>query len=166
IHLHLQSLGKWVSADDIVCYVSGPLFQVRLRVKKTISRRTAQSWMIRMSYRWTEEKREQYSDGHEREDVRAYRQDIFVPTWQGFELCGQYWDGEDADGKPMDTATIELDAKERAEKYGDGRIVVIWRHDESTFYAHDRRKLGWRHAGAKAEINPKGEGASEMVGDF
>ncbi len=69
IHLHLQSLGKWVSADDIVCYVASPLFQARLQVKKTISQRTAQTWMVQMSYQWQEEKREQYSDGHEREDV-------------------------------------------------------------------------------------------------
>ncbi|KAF8896998.1 hypothetical protein CPB85DRAFT_1257117 [Mucidula mucida] len=26
IHLHLQSLGKWISADDVVLYVAGPLF--------------------------------------------------------------------------------------------------------------------------------------------
>ncbi|KAF8921788.1 hypothetical protein CPB85DRAFT_1191854, partial [Mucidula mucida] len=161
IHLHLQLLGKWVLADDVVQYVAGPLFQARLRVKKVISQRTAEHWMIRMSYRWKEEKREQYSDGHECEDVRTYRQDVFVPQWQGFELCGRYWDGDS-----LDAESIERNVKERATKYGDGQIVVVWRHDESTFYAHDRRKLGWRHENAKAEINPKGEGVSKMAGDF
>ncbi len=91
-----------------------------------------------MSYRWQEEKREQYSDGHEREDVRDYRQNVFIPQWQRFELCGRYWNGKDMDEKPLDAAAIDLDAKVCAEKYGDGRIVVIWPHNESTFYAHDR----------------------------
>lgn len=84
-----------------------------------------------------------------------------MPQWQGFELCGRYWDGDS-----LDAESIERNAKERATKYGDGQIVVVWHHDESTFYAHDRRKLGWRHKNAKAEINPKGEGVSEMAGDF
>ncbi|KAF8872221.1 hypothetical protein CPB85DRAFT_1445127 [Mucidula mucida] len=119
-----------------------------------------------MSYRWMEDKREQYSDGHEREDVHAYCQDVFIPTWQKFELCGRYWDEKDADEKSINAVTIKRDAKECAAKYGNGRIIMIWRHNELTFYAHDQRKLGWRHDGAKAEINPKGEGASEMVGDF
>lgn len=113
---------------------------------------------MQMLYRWKEEKREQYSDGHEQKDVREYRQDVFVPQWQTFEICGCYWDRKDA--------AIESDAKERATKYGDGRIVVIWRHDELTFHAHNCQKIGWRHTDVKAEINPKGEGASEMVGDF
>lgn len=117
--------------------------------------------MIWMSYRWKEKKRKQYSDGHERDDVRAYHQDVFIPRWQAFELCGRYWDGKDSD-----VAVIELDAKERAAKYGNGRVVVIWRHNESTFYVHNQQKIGWRHADARPEINPKGESVSEMAGDF
>ncbi|KAJ7156125.1 hypothetical protein C8R43DRAFT_884069 [Mycena crocata] len=48
----------------------------------------------------------------------------------------------------------------------DARVVVIWWHDESTFYANDRRELRWVHKTEKAKIKPKGEGASQMVGDF
>ncbi|KAJ7797362.1 hypothetical protein B0H13DRAFT_1934185 [Mycena leptocephala] len=45
IFLHLQSLGKFVSAKDIVRYVATPEFQARLRIKRKISLRTAQRWM-------------------------------------------------------------------------------------------------------------------------
>lgn len=37
IHLHLQAMGKWVSAKDIVCYRATLEFQARLKVKKVIS---------------------------------------------------------------------------------------------------------------------------------
>lgn len=44
--------------------------------------------------------------------------------------------------------------------------TVLWYHDKSTFYANDRRKVGWVHKDAKAVPHPKGEGASLMVADF
>ncbi|KAJ7770854.1 hypothetical protein DFH07DRAFT_686425, partial [Mycena maculata] len=46
--------------------------------------------------------------------------------------------------------------------------VVIWCHDESTFFANDRRHgdLWWVHKTEMATIKAKGEGASQMVGDF
>ncbi|KAG1888983.1 uncharacterized protein F5891DRAFT_1216029 [Suillus fuscotomentosus] len=47
-----------------------------------------------------------------------------------------------------------------------GRRVVHWFHDESMFYAHDRRKQRWVHINESAVPLPKGEGASLMVADF
>jgi hypothetical protein len=41
--------------------------------------------MFRLGYRWREEKKGQYADGHEREDVVTYRQNIFLPLWRSFE---------------------------------------------------------------------------------
>jgi hypothetical protein len=48
----------------------------------------------------------------------------------------------------------------------DARVVVIWRHDESMFYANDRCERRWVHNTENAAIEPKGAGASQMVGDF
>ncbi|KAJ3832712.1 hypothetical protein F5878DRAFT_519845, partial [Lentinula raphanica] len=55
IHLHLQSLGKWIRAENLVHYVLTPEFQQRFKLKKGISLRTAQRWMKRMEYRWQAE---------------------------------------------------------------------------------------------------------------
>jgi hypothetical protein len=44
--------------------------------------------------------------------------------------------------------------------------VVVWYHDESTFYANDRRQIRWVWAGETPKPVPKGEGASLMVADF
>ncbi|KAJ7309359.1 hypothetical protein DFH08DRAFT_1050065 [Mycena albidolilacea] len=162
IHIHLQSLGKWVTAKDIVRYVATPEFQARLRIKRKISICTAQRWMKKMGYRWKREPKGMYSDGHEREDVVAYRQNVFLPQWKALEARTRWWDNNHSD------KWINFDAEMRA-YFGpgsDGRIVVIWRHDESTFYAHDRRDVRWVHETEHASIKSKGEGASQMVGDF
>ena len=44
--------------------------------------------------------------------------------------------------------------------------VIVWFYNESTFYAHDRRKKRWVHFSEKAVLRKKGEGASLMVSDF
>ncbi|KAG2137712.1 hypothetical protein BD769DRAFT_1351702, partial [Suillus cothurnatus] len=79
LKLHLQSIGKYVHAQDLVDYLSIPENQARLGFKKPISLRTAQRWMTRMGYHWKQEPRGQYSDGHERDDIVYYRQNIFLP---------------------------------------------------------------------------------------
>jgi hypothetical protein len=162
IHLHLQSLGKWVSAKDIAKYVATPEFQARLSVKRTITVRTAQRWMKKMGYRWKRQPKGMYSDGHEREDVVNYRQNVFLPRWRDFESRSHWYNSTQTEEQ------IELDAKMRAfmSSAFDARVVVIWRHDESTFYCHDRRDIRWVHSSEKAKIKAKGEGASLMVGDF
>ncbi|KAJ7652592.1 hypothetical protein B0H17DRAFT_957824, partial [Mycena rosella] len=79
IHLYLQSLGPFISAQDVVNYMSSEEVKTRLNLKHGISLRTAQQWMKQMKYRWTAEPKGMYSDGHEREDVVNYRQNVFLP---------------------------------------------------------------------------------------
>ncbi|KAF7300228.1 hypothetical protein MKEN_01346700 [Mycena kentingensis (nom. inval.)] len=61
----------------------------------------------------------------------------------------------DNDGKPFFGPFVE-----------PGRRVVIWYHDESIFYAHDRRRKSWFHKDAAAVPYRKGDGASYMVADY
>jgi hypothetical protein len=42
----------------------------------------------------------------------------------------------------------------------------MWVHDESVFYAHDRRQTAWYHKDETAKPYAKGEGATLMVADF
>jgi hypothetical protein len=51
--LHLQSIGKYVRAMDIVDYVKKPDVLVRLKLKKPISLATAQRWMKHVGYQWS-----------------------------------------------------------------------------------------------------------------
>ncbi|KAF7377886.1 hypothetical protein MSAN_00212200 [Mycena sanguinolenta] len=81
LHLHLQGIGKYVAAQDIVNYMATDKMKARLKLKNGISLRTAQRWMKRMEYQWTKEPKGMYSDGHEREDVVDYQQNQFLPRW-------------------------------------------------------------------------------------
>ena len=79
IYLHLQSKGKYVCAMDIVRFLDTPEMKEWLNLKKSISERTARRWMAKMGYCWKKEPKGQYKNGHEREDVVTYRQNIFLP---------------------------------------------------------------------------------------
>ena len=48
---------------------------------------------------------------------------------------------------------------------GRFRLILVT-HDESIFYANDRRKSGWFHTSHKPTLERKGEGVSLMVSDF
>ncbi|KAF7351880.1 hypothetical protein MVEN_01149600 [Mycena venus] len=90
IALHLQSLGKYVKAMDIVHYIDQPEVKKRLGLKKGIHLATAQRWMKRMGYRWTKNPSGQYVDGHERPDV-VYYQKEFIPAFTELEYQTRKW---------------------------------------------------------------------------
>lgn len=62
---HLQSIGKYVHALDIVHYLSNSETQKQLSIKRVISLATAQRWMCKMGYHWTKGPSGKYIDGHE-----------------------------------------------------------------------------------------------------
>jgi hypothetical protein len=53
IFRHLQSVGKYVKAMDIVWYLDNPDVQAKYGLNQTISLATAKRWMALMDYRWT-----------------------------------------------------------------------------------------------------------------
>ncbi|KAJ8593735.1 hypothetical protein M405DRAFT_730919 [Rhizopogon salebrosus TDB-379] len=149
--LHLQSIGKYVRAMDIVEYLDRAEVKLRLKLTKTISLATAQRWMKHIGYRWSKTPTGQFVDGHERVDVVEYRQAIFLPVWA--ELLSR-------------TRIYETNGNECLTQPPGARRVVIWNHDESTYYANDRRKIRWVHESETAVPYAKGEGASLMVADM
>lgn len=130
--LHLQGIGKYVSAKDIVDYVAKPDVQESLGITKPITISTSQRWMHTLGYRWAKSPSGQYVDGHERADVVAYRQKVFLPALA--ELLPRM--------REYSSEGIEC-----AGPLQSPRRTVIWNHDESTFYAHDRRRIRWVHEG-------------------
>ncbi|OBZ62739.1 hypothetical protein A0H81_15008 [Grifola frondosa] len=153
IHAHLQGIGRYVKAQDIVVFLDIPEIKEKYALKHTISLATARRWMFMMDYRWCKGPSGQYVDGHEREDVVAYRQTTFLPSLAELEWNVHMWE----DG----LEEIATDAPRPR-----NCPTVIWWHDESTFYANDHRNVYWAHKDEKAIPRPKGEGASLMVVDF
>ncbi|KAH7903859.1 hypothetical protein BJ138DRAFT_1019952, partial [Hygrophoropsis aurantiaca] len=52
IQVHLQSIGKFIKAMDIVQYIADPEVRKRHGLKRPISLATAQRWMKKLDYRW------------------------------------------------------------------------------------------------------------------
>jgi hypothetical protein len=152
---HLQGIGKYICAQDVARYMNRSEVKKKYGMKKGITERTARNWLSKLGYRWTLEPSGQYVDGHERADVIHYRQKVFLPRWKELEPTLRIWT---LDGKTEDTSS-------GGPRPGD-RKTVVWFHDESTFYANDRRKKRWCHITETAVPRPKGEGASLMVAHF
>jgi hypothetical protein len=106
--------------------------------------------MRTLGYRFVRNHRGQYVDGHERDDVVHYRQHVFLPKW--YSLKNRMWL----------YGNISLEDFIRKSR----RPVVVWFHDESIFYAHDRRKARWVLQDESPTPYAKGEGCSLMVADF
>jgi hypothetical protein len=152
IHQQLQSLKpNEVRAEAIVKFLDNPEMLARLQRKKTISLTTAQTWMKKMGYRWSYDPKGQYVDGHERPDVVAFRNGIFLPAIEEILDRTTKWDTKNETHEDPPEGVCR---------------VVIWYHDESTFYAHDRRTRHWIHKDENAKPYAKGEGHSLMVADF
>ncbi|VDB84740.1 unnamed protein product [Peniophora sp. CBMAI 1063] len=111
-----------------------------------------------MEYRFGKLANGQYVDGHERDDVVEYRQHSYLPRlWELESGLRQYDSATGREVSPDGTGSSIP---------WPPRRVVLWFHDESTFYANDRRWVGWAGPDAKATPRAKGEGQSLMVSDF
>ncbi|KAJ3506528.1 hypothetical protein NLJ89_g6819 [Agrocybe chaxingu] len=153
IGLHLQGKGKYVKANDIVIYLNEPEVKQKWGLKKTISTATAKRWMKKLGYRWVRSHKGLYADGHERDDVKEERKK-FLKTWYEYEPRMHTWTGEDAD------------IQEEPDLAPGQRPVVPWFHDETIYYAHDRRQAQWVHEDASPTPYTKGEGYSMMDAEF
>ena len=122
IATHLQSLGPYIKARDIVNFLDHPNIFVKYGLKKSICEQTARKWMKKMGYRWSVDPKGQYVNGHEHKDVVKYWQNVFLLGWASAE-------------RYMRTYTCA--GEEEPSSGESGQCTVVWFDDESTFYAHD-----------------------------
>jgi len=62
-----------------------------------ISLRTACHWLIKLGWTYTKVKKGVYVDGHEREDVKEYRNKEFLPAMAEFKKLMVQYNGPDLD---------------------------------------------------------------------
>ncbi|KAI0244901.1 hypothetical protein BJV78DRAFT_1085196, partial [Lactifluus subvellereus] len=164
LQLHLLEISRrkgMVCAQDIVDYVALGEVQDHLAganggKRVTISIRTGQRWLTKLSWRYSRIQKGMYIDGHEREDVVAYRQG-FVQRWKQYEKRMTTYDDNGTPTEPRGGFAVP--------QIGRFKLILVT-HDESTFYANDQRKVKWIHSSERMAPQPKGEGASIMVSDF
>lgn len=97
-----------------------------------------------------------YVDGHEREDVIEYRKS-FVQRWGEYEKRMVTYDNNGNTNPPPNGFDVP--------QTGRFRLILVM-HDESTFYANDRRKNFWSHKSDLHTPDRKGEGPSLMISEF
>jgi hypothetical protein len=128
--------------------------------KRSISIWTAQRWLKQLDWRFGRRKNGMYIDGHEREDIVEYRT-AFVKRWlDRYEPRMVEYDN-DGNVKKVPTGYV-LQGQDKGQAF---RLILVTQ-DESTFYANDRRKVGWVNKAEKGKPQPKGEGESIMASDF
>ncbi|KAJ3838001.1 hypothetical protein F5878DRAFT_652312 [Lentinula raphanica] len=153
-----KSRKDYIFAKDIVEFVASPEIQAKISKdgkKISITLRTAQRWLKKLEWRYAKKPKGMYIDGHEREDVVAYRQG-FVHRWKEYERRMVTYNN---DGNATFLRGFPVPQGPRF------RLVLVT-HDESTFYAHDHRKSLWTHASEAPTPERKGEGSSLMVSAF
>jgi hypothetical protein len=63
-----------------------------LKDKATLSSRHARRWLTKLGFHWKEMKKGVYNDGHEREDVKEYWNNLFLPLMSSLEDQLMEWD--------------------------------------------------------------------------
>ena len=156
-----HSKGCYITASNVVVVVSGTTMQEKFSrsgiSRPSISERTACRWLKRLSWRYGPMKNGIYIDGHEREDVVAYRT-AFVARWKEYEKRFHTWDSNGVEHLPQNAFWVPGAG-------GRFRLILVT-HDESVFYQNDFRKTHWIADARKATPLPKGDGQSIMISDF
>lgn len=93
-----------------------------------------------------EHKKALYYDGHDRPDVVAYRQNIFLPAMDAYQYhLVEYTVGD-----------VEAELIKLGGNFVERRLVLV-AHDESTTQANDGQKEGWVLEGEQP-LKKKGPG--------
>ena len=117
-----------------------------------IRARTARRWLANLGFKWKKFKKGIYIDGHERADVVAYRENEFLPRFEGIRHLLVTFDDHGNMILPKNLAP------------GEKPHFPI-SHDESTFKSNDGKGQMWMENG-KQPLRPKGQGKGIMVSDF
>ena len=119
---------------------------------RTISRRSCQRFLNMLGFQFTKAKKGVHIDGHERDDVRAYRTFFLKRIFELEKYMAKY------DGDDMNNVT-EPDLPEGVKKH----VLVV--HDESLFYSNDGESPMWIHP-KHPPLRKKGKGRCIMISEF
>ena len=152
---HFRSIRIATAAQDVCDIITTEKIQTiftQLGIcKPTISLLTAHRSLAKLEWRYGKKSNGMYFDGHERDDIVAYRQ-AFIERWADYETRFQIWDDN---GCPLPRHSNS-----------ESLPLVLITHDESVFFQNNERKTCWGHQNSAPAPKPKGEGQSLMVSDF
>ena len=105
---------------------------LRIELRDGLSERTARQWLVKLGWRNTKLKKGIYMDGHERQDMKEYRNDTFLPLMAKYEKSMVKWT----------LVGVELKREDPVLEPGEKRIVPIFQ-DESLFHANKYKQNIW-----------------------
>lgn len=126
---------------------------VAREVEKAISFSTASRWLRKLGFKWKEYRKAVYNDGHERADVKSYRDDIFLPCLASYNNRMVKWDTDLAIEPNPD-----LESEEK-------QLLIFVAQDECTFNANDGMHYLWVHQDHQP-LRKKGQGKGLHVSEF
>jgi hypothetical protein len=135
ISIYLLSIGNQISAKKLMDFLHQPDIKEKYGIERNISHKTACRYLQTLGYRYKATPKGQYVDGHERDDVVYYRENVFLPQWRRYQERMARWEKKVEETEPRGRRVTTL---EETAPPGPGRRVITWFHDESVFYAHDR----------------------------
>jgi len=141
----------WRTHDDDIRNRS--INNVARQVEKVISSSTASRWLHKVGFKWKEYRKAVYNDGHERSDIKKYRQEVFLPRLESYTDRLMAWD-ESLNELP----NPELDL-------GEKQPLIFVTQDECTFNSNDGVHYLWVHDEHKP-LRKKGRGKGLHVSDF
>lgn len=114
-------------------YMEYELFpRIHLKVGQGVSLATARRWLHREGFRYISHKKGLYFDGHDREDVIAYCQNIFIPTFKSYKpRLVRHIVGD-----------VETELVMQLKNYVEHQLVLV-PHDEMISQAHDATVKSW-----------------------
>ena len=142
---------SWADVTDPVI-APGDERNVR-NIEKAISSRTGSRWLKKLGFKWKEVRKGVYNDGHERDDVVAYRKDTFLPFLKSVESRLMSWD---EDLCPVPSIDVLC---------GDEQALIMVTHEECTFNANDGKRFVWTHEDHNP-IRKKGRGQGLHVSEL
>lgn len=123
-----------------------------VQLKRPLCERTARRWLLKLGWRLTTLKKGVYMDGHEREDVVKYRNEVFLPAMGNFEERMTKFEGPELTRVPPSL------------KDGEKEVIPLF-HDESCLTVNDFKAKAWLAPG-QTILQKKGRGRLIHVSEF
>jgi hypothetical protein len=125
---------------------------INIMMNRPLCERTARRWLLKLGWHLRALKKGIYMDGHEREDVMKYRNEVFLPAMARFEAKMTHFEGP------------ELKKVSPTLKDGEKEIIPQF-HDESCLTVNDYKSTAWLGPGQKI-LQKKGRGRLIHVSEF
>jgi hypothetical protein len=122
-----------------------------------IGRTTTYRWLLRLGFYKSEVKKGVYVDRHKREDVVAYRQEVFLPLMAELDSYTRHYKEREDGTWEIIEPLLPLGVQPH----------VMYYHDESCFHGHDYKKTLWLDSVTKQQKMPgKSKGKLIYASDF